>query len=270
MPGIAKTVTNTLQIVTVFLAQIGLGSAVLLPFFPLKITGKSFIRFYYGFIIFFFVVFLICLARLNQFQINYLMIGALAAWIWILSFGKSFTRNEKILLWGFAFCALVILFNYPYKHIFHGLSYGSYLLPFALLFSGTIFLCFHVMNMIFGHWYLVNRELPVKYLIKTSRALIVVTYLRILAVGVSVFLAYDGMTVTEFDRLIAFTGHGIFFWARILAGLGIPLLVAHLSYASAKIRSNQSATGILYAGTVFVLMGEMMGLYLYSLTGITF
>lgn len=259
---------NILQISTLFLAQLGFGSALVLPFFPLKVAGKSFVRFYFGIIVITLVLFLLCLNRLDQMTRNYLVITAVALWIWALSFRENFSKIESILIWFFAFCSLVTLYTYPAKFLFHGMSPLQSLVPFALLLSASIFLCFHLMNMIFGHWYLVNRELPIDHLITTSRNLVFFSYFRVVTVGVSTYLACQSMSTEAFNRLTDILGHGVFFWARVLAGLGIPLLVAHLAYASAKIKSNQSATGILYAGCVFVLMGEIMALYLYTLTGI--
>ncbi len=261
---------NILQISTLFLAQVGFGSAVLLPFFPLKVTGKSFVRFYFGMIVVILALFLLCLYRLDQSLKNYAVLTTFATWIWALSFREQFTKLETVLIWCFAGLSLVFLYTYPLHHVFHAENFFQTIAPYFLLLSGSIFVAFHLMNMIFGHWYLVNRELPIEHLIKTSRNLIFFSYFRAATVGVSIYLAYTTMSIEAFTRLTDILGHGIFFWARILAGLGLPLFVAHLAYESAKIKSNQSATGILYAGCVFVLMGEIMALYLYSLTGIVF
>jgi hypothetical protein len=261
---------HILQIAALFLAQLGFGSALILPFFPVKVIGKAFLRYYYGFIVIMLALFLFCMYRLGQFHINYLILAGLAAWIWALSFTAKFTKLESGLMWFYAFCSLAILFIYPQKFIFHGSSFSSYAAWFSILLLSTLFINYCLMNMIFGHWYLVNNELPISYLIKTSKVFIAITYLRVASVALVTFLAYKNMEPAQFDRIIDFMGHGVFFWARILAGLGLPLLVAHLSFESAKIKSNQSATGILYAGLVFVLMGEILALYLYTLTGYFF
>lgn len=260
--------TNTLQIGCLFLAQFAFGSAILMPFYPQKQIGKSYPRFYYGMIVLFAALFLLGLNRLNQLPLNYIILCSFALWIWLVSFTKNWQKFEPALWWFFAFCSLGILFDYPAKFIFHGVAFVSYLPQYLLYLIGAVFLSFHMMNMIFGHWYLTNRELPIQLLIKTCKALLIFTYVRVASVAVATYMAYSNMTVEQFDRLLDFTGHGIFFWARILAGLGIPLLVSHLAYASAKIGSNQSATGIMYAGTIFVIMGEFIGLYLLTLTGV--
>lgn len=258
------------QLGAIFLAQLSFGSALLLPFFPVKITGKSFSRFYYGLITAFLAMFVIALYKLDQFQSTQLIVIALAGWMWLLTFNKAFTQNERVLMWAFAAISVSYLFIYPSKYVFHDMSLMSYVWPFMSFLVATVFLSFHIMNMIFGHWYLVNKDLPISHLVNTSRWLIYVTYLRAITVGIAVYQAYNSMSVSEFDHLIDFMGNGVFFWARICAGILLPLLVVHLSYESAKIKSNQSATGILYAGNIFVLMGEIMALYLYNVTGIIF
>lgn len=262
--------TNILQLAAFFLAQIAFGSALILPFFPARVIGRTWLQFYYGFISFFLILFFACLYRLNTFSYNYISILALALWILAMSFTKQATKSETILHWFFAACSLVLMFVIPQRQFFYHNSIVEYLPNFGLIVLGTVFLSFHLMNMIFGHWYLVNRELPIKHLITTCRNLTIVTYLRMFSVAYATYVAYSAMNTSAFARLIDFMGHGVFFWARILAGLGIPWLVVHLAYSSAKIGSNQSATGILYAGTVFVLMGEIMGLYLFSITGVFF
>ena len=261
---------NILQLSALFIAQLGFGSALILPFFPLKATGKSFHRFYYGFILILFGIFSICLYRLGQPHLNFITFSGLACWIWILSFTKAFSKVESIMIWFFALCSLALLYIYPQKYLFHHVSLKTYTITFLFMLTSTIFLSFHLMNMIFGHWYLVNKEIPIKHLIKTCQNLIIFSYVRVISVGIAIYLAYSEMTISSFSRLTDFMGHGIFFWARILAGLALPVLVSHLAYASAKIHSNQSATGILYAGTIFVIMGEIMALYLFSITGIFF
>ena len=49
---------------------------------------------------------------------------------------------------------------------------------------------------------------------------------------------------------------------RVLAGIVLATALALMSLTCAKARSNQSATGILYVGVVFVLIGETVSMYL--------
>jgi hypothetical protein len=49
---------------------------------------------------------------------------------------------------------------------------------------------------------------------------------------------------------------------RVLWGLGAPWILAWMIHSTVRMRSTQSATGILYAACVMVLVGESAGLYL--------
>jgi len=263
---------NLLHIAALFVAGLTFGSAIILPLFPLKVTGKSFQRFYYGFITFLFGLFLLSLYRLNLLTPHYYVYGALSLWITILSFRNVQSKMETVLHWVFAVIAVNILLTVSLGKSSPHTSLSLIIEQRFLFISLAIFLSFSIMNMIFGHWYLVNRDLPIKHLIKTSKNLIYVTYARAATVGVATYWAFHSMDTSTFNRLTMdfMGGHAIFYWGRILAGLGLPILVAHLSYESAKIKSNQSATGILYAGNVFVIMGELFALYLFGITGIMF
>jgi hypothetical protein len=54
----------------------------------------------------------------------------------------------------------------------------------------------------------------------------------------------------------------------MLAGLGIPAVLSYMIWKTAKIGANQSATGLLYVGVVFVIIGEMVSKYIFLLSGI--
>jgi hypothetical protein len=62
-------------------------------------------------------------------------------------------------------------------------------------------------------------------------------------------------------------GHGLFFWQRILTGLGIPLVLSYMIWSTARIGANQSATGLLYVGVVFVIIGEIISKYMFMMAG---
>ena len=55
---------------------------------------------------------------------------------------------------------------------------------------------------------------------------------------------------------------GIFFWQRVLFGLAGPAVLSYLTWETAKIRSTQSATGILYVDFFTVVVGEVLAKYL--------
>jgi hypothetical protein len=59
---------------------------------------------------------------------------------------------------------------------------------------------------------------------------------------------------------------GIFFWQRVLFGLAGPAVLSYLTYETAKIRSTQSATGILYVDFFTVVVGEVLAKYIVLAT----
>ncbi len=268
---------------TLFVVLYTTASAVLLPFFPHAKIGKSYPQFYCGFIIFLVGVISFGLVRLGLIQtpsqwLTPAVMALIPAWIIALTImdkdfsnlSSSSQKAFKFLTFFYAVYSLIQMGLWANKLVFYTVNFKNFIILFGLLLSGAIFLAYHIMCMIFGHWYLVNKELPIVYLKKATRLLIGVSYLRVITCALSCYFAYETLTIAQFSRLTDVWGHGIFFWGRFLTGLGVPLLVAHLAYESAKIGSNQSATGILYAGNIFVLMGEIMALYLFTLTGVVF
>jgi hypothetical protein len=125
-------------------------------------------------------------------------------------------------------------------------------------------------GMMFGHHYLMNTDMPKKLLVSMAWILIAVLALRIAAVG-STLLIFKEAVRPDIDfltTLVSFQGHGIFFWQRVLVGLLIPAVVVGMIWGTARIGSNQSATGIMYVAIAFVFIGELAARYLFLLSAI--
>jgi hypothetical protein len=62
----------------------------------------------------------------------------------------------------------------------------------------------------------------------------------------------------------------IWLWlpVRWLVGFVAPLIFGLMAYSAARIRSTQSATGILYVASVCVILGELVGVLLARQTGL--
>ena len=71
----------------------------------------------------------------------------------------------------------------------------------------------------------------------------------------------------SFDRYIL-SLDGVFFWQRILFGLLGPVVLAYMTWETAKIKSTQSATGILYVDFFTVIVGESLASYLVLATAV--
>ena len=90
------------------------------------------------------------------------------------------------------------------------------------------------------------------------------TILRIAVVAVVVWVAlqtWHSPSGAGYDRYVL-SLDGVFLWQRVLFGLGSPALLSYLTWETAKIRSTQSATGILYVDFFTVVVGEVLAKYL--------
>ena len=122
--------------------------------------------------------------------------------------------------------------------------------------------------MILGHWYLVIPSLRVSHLQSIVKVHIASMVVRVAVVAAAVVVALAiwrpelGPSFRHYITSIA----GIFFWQRILFGLAGPSLLSYLTWETAKIRSTQSATGILYVDFFTVVVGEVLAKYLLLAT----
>lgn len=115
-------------------------------------------------------------------------------------------------------------------------------------------------SMILGHWYLVTPKLPEGPLVLFSRLLLVVITLQLAFFIVSVALG-GGSGGGPFAPL---TGPwALFVWLRLLVGLIFPLIVSWAAIQTARTRSMESATGLLYinVGTIASATIVASGLY---------
>ena len=123
--------------------------------------------------------------------------------------------------------------------------------------------------MVLGHWYLVIPSMDIRHL----RSIV---FLHIITLGARIVIVVIALIVALSEPLL--TGQalqqyvvsidGIFLWQRILFGLAVPMVLAYLTWETAKIRSTQSATGILYVDFFTVMVGEVLSGYLWLSTGL--
>lgn len=123
--------------------------------------------------------------------------------------------------------------------------------------------------MVLGHWYLVLPGMEVSHLQSIVKVHIVSMVLRVAVVVAAIVFAigtYEpGLGLPSFKSYILSVS-GVFFWQRMLFGLAGPALLSYLTWETAKIRSTQSATGILYVDFFTVVVGEVLSKYLMLVT----
>ena len=123
--------------------------------------------------------------------------------------------------------------------------------------------------MILGHWYLVIPSMQVSHLqsiVKVHIASMVVAGRRGGRGGVRGDRDVAARARARASATTSCRSSGIFFWQRVLFGLAGPALLSYLTWETAKIRSTQSATGILYVDFFTVVVGEVLAKYLLLAT----
>jgi protein NrfD len=144
-----------------------------------------------------------------------------------------------------------------------GLTVASFLSSSALLGGACT-------AMILGHWYLVIPSLDVTHLqtmVKLHMASLVVRIAVVTAAVIFAIATWQPGLGPSFRHYILSVS-GVFFWQRVLFGLAGPVLLSYLTWETAKIRSTQSATGILYVDFFTVVVGEVLAKYLMLATSV--
>jgi hypothetical protein len=126
------------------------------------------------------------------------------------------------------------------------------------LFLGAVLLC---MNL--GHWYLVSRSLPFRFLARGALLFAGLAVARTALLGLA--MAFHGGEALA--PLLSLERDALFFLFRVLWGIVGPLALSWFIWKTADMRSNQAATGLLYVALVFVLIGELLSSYLSVATG---
>ena len=120
--------------------------------------------------------------------------------------------------------------------------------------------------MLLGHMYLIAPGMTMAPLMRLLTALLaaVVARLALAAAGLWLWSSTGGRSlVTLEDETVL--------WLPVRWGLGFvaPLVLGVMARQTAKIRSTQSATGLLYVVVIFCFLGELTGQLLQSTTGYT-
>ena len=120
--------------------------------------------------------------------------------------------------------------------------------------------------MILGHWYLVTPKLPEAPLIRFSRWLGVA-----LAVQLVLFVVWLGFGAGPAGTpgFAALVGPwALFVWLRLIVGLVFPLVVSWAAVQTARSRSMESATGLLYINVGTIAAGTILAAGLYFGVGL--
>ncbi len=120
--------------------------------------------------------------------------------------------------------------------------------------------------MILGHWYLVTPKLPEAPLILISRVLLGVVALQVALFAVWVSTGAGPGGGGPFAVLVG--PWALFVWLRLIVGLIFPLIVSWAAVQTARSRSMESATGLLYINVGTIAAGTILAAGLYFGAGL--
>ncbi|HET7028756.1 MAG TPA: hypothetical protein VFI28_13770 [Candidatus Limnocylindrales bacterium] len=123
--------------------------------------------------------------------------------------------------------------------------------------------------MILGHWYLVTPKLPEGPLVLISRLLLAVLVLQL-----GLFVAWSAVGAgapgaeTSGGFAVLVGPWALFAWLRLIVGLAFPIAVSWAAVQTARTRSMESATGLLYINVGTIAAGTILAAGLYFGAGI--
>ena len=120
--------------------------------------------------------------------------------------------------------------------------------------------------MILGHWYLVTPKLPEAPLILLARALLAVVVLQVVLFWAWIAVGAGPADGAPFAALVG--PWALFVWLRLIVGLVFPLIVSWASVQTARSRSMESATGLLYINVGSIAAGTILAAGLYFGAGL--
>ena len=192
-----------------------------------------------------------------------LVVATTALLVYWATIGRALARYRPLLLWTTTIGGVSALIAQGV--VASAIDMGpSATLTAASFLSSAALLGGACTAMILGHWYLVLPSMDVSLLQSIVKFHIWSTVLRVLVVGAVVWVAlatWQTPSGAGYARYI-WSVDGVFLWQRVLFGLLGPSVLAYLTWETAKIRSTQSATGILYVDFFTVIVGEVLAKYL--------
>lgn len=261
------------KIAFLYLGFMAWGCLALLPLVKLQEVGQGFYRFF-GFLCVTLDTLALGLALFSgpDFEGNFRQ----SSWALGLSlfFTLCFTIALKVRVrWFLWVCfALAFLSGLEAFAYFPWVNREYHPLWFFSLYavSSALVLGAGILAMMLGHWYLVTPKLSITPLKRYAGAYILLTAWISVKVAFSVLFfahVFDGRSNSY---LYLINQDIIFVLFRVVWGLVAPLGMAYWIWVTVKMKSTQSATGILYAAMVCTIIGEGTGLYLTLQTGVPF
>lgn len=237
-----------------FLLVVAMGTGLYSCMVNSKMTGAGFIRLVTGLCLGSMVLAFIVLLTRQPFGMLHVC--------YLLSIGSMiliylYHRDEKSpLMWGLFAIQNILLIASGYLLVEKNLSHFIFFLSSAFYFG--------IINyaMILGHYYLVVPRLSEKPLVRSMEMTWALSFIKVVA---SVYFTMKAAAFFSEDTQL---GAGYMFnWLmltmRYLWGYVAIIVLSIFGWKLSKIRSTQSATGIMYVMVFFAIVGEIISIYLF-------
>ena len=123
--------------------------------------------------------------------------------------------------------------------------------------------------MLFGHWFLIDLDMPVDYLRTFVRLLGIALVADLFALGLAIALpATLGASPAVAAVHDLFMSHTGLLAVRLLLGPVATIVLVWMCWQTLKIPQTMAATGLLYIAVMSVLVGEMLGRFILFRTAI--
>lgn len=150
-------------------------------------------------------------------------------------------------------------FCLAFTYIVH---YNGELWAMSQMLTGALLLGNITFAMVLGHWYLVTPKLSEKPLLHA----VVLSWPLLLVKSGITLIAYfqnEALFVEGTQRAGGYSFNWMMLIMRVVWGYLVIAIMSYFSWRLVKMRSIQSATGILYAQTFFILVGELVSIYFF-------
>jgi len=137
-----------------------------------------------------------------------------------------------------------------------------------LFFSSSLLLGISNFSMLLGHYYLVVPKLSEEPLIYCLHIFWTIMFFKIISSLTVIFSS--GMSYLHEGTNLGdgYIYNWLFISMRYIWGYLAPLVLSFFTFRLCKIRSIQSATGVLYIVEFFVIVGELISVYLMAKHGL--
>lgn len=245
-----------------FLLALAFGTQLLTPVVNTRLTGVGFYKLSTSIVLGSLVLFAGVayfmqpgLDRLSLYCIGFLVLSNILT--------LSFHKDQKNWWMWTLYVGQVVSFLILIFHTYFAVP--SWIMFF---FYSSLLLGISNFSMILGHYYLVVPKLSEEPLIYCLYIFWCVFFLKLMS-SLTVLFSAGAPYLAEGSQLgDGYTFNWLFISMRYLWGYAAPLVLSLFTFRLCRLRSIQSATGVLYIVEFFVIVGELISIYLMAKHGL--